>query len=85
MGGDNRNLLFPEETTLGVSYMPNKQKIKLVPVFLELVGIAGISTGIGIEIATEASFGHLIITCSSVAVAIGAIVWGKFMRGGKSW
>lgn len=57
--------------------------MKLIPVLMELVGILGIGGGIGIELITGAGIGHLVITVSSAIVAIGAITWGKFLRGGR--
>lgn len=58
-------------------------KLLLVPVIMELAGILGIGAGIGIELITKASIGHLVITLSSAIVAVGAITWGKFLRRGK--
>ena len=57
--------------------------MKLVPVLMELVGILGIGAGIGIELVTGAGIGHLFLTVSSAIVAIGAVTWGKFLRGGR--
>ena len=55
---------------------------KLLPVTLEIVGIAAIGVGIGVELATNASLGWAMVTAGSCLVAIGSVVWGKFMRGG---
>ncbi len=56
---------------------------RLVPIVLELVGIGAIGAGIGVEIATHADIGWAIVTTGSCLVAIGGIIWGKFMRGGR--
>ena len=58
-------------------------KIKLIPITIELVGIASIGTGIGIELATHADVGWALVTIGSCLVAIGGVIWGKFMHGGR--
>ncbi len=55
---------------------------KLVPIALELVGIAAIGIGIGVELATHADIGWAIVTTGSCLVAVGGVIWGKFMRQG---
>jgi len=55
---------------------------KLLPVTLEIVGITTIGIGIGVELATNASIGWAMVTIGSCLVAIGSVIWGKFMRGG---
>jgi len=57
--------------------------VKLIPITLELVGITAIGTGIGIELATGAEIGYAVITMGSVLVAIGGVIWGKFLRRGN--
>lgn len=59
-------------------------KMKLIPIIIELVGVAAIGTGIGVELATHADIGWTILTIGSCMVAIGGVIWGKFMRGGNS-
>jgi hypothetical protein len=54
--------------------------IKLLPITLELAGVAAIGVGIGVELATQADIGWAIVTIGSCLVAIGGIIWGKFMR-----
>lgn len=54
--------------------------MKLLAIALELVGIAGIGTGIGIELSLGADIGFVVITVGSLLVAGGGIVWGKFLR-----
>ena len=56
---------------------------KLIPITIELVGVAVIGTGIGVELATHAEIGWALVTTGSCLVAIGGVIWGKFMRGGK--
>lgn len=55
---------------------------KLLPITLEVVGIAAIGVGIGIELAAHANIGWVVVTTGSCLVAIGSVVWGKFMRQG---
>jgi len=57
-------------------------KRKLLPTVIELVGIASIGAGIGVELATHADIGWAIVTSGSCLVAIGGVIWGKFMRRG---
>jgi len=52
---------------------------KLLPISLELLGIAAIGAGIGVELATHADIGWVIVTTGSCLVAIGGVIWGKFM------
>ena len=54
--------------------------IRLFPICLELLGIAVIGTGVGIEIGMGADFGYIAITVGSVLVAAGGVVWGKFVK-----
>ncbi|MDD5038383.1 MAG: hypothetical protein PHN78_03605 [Dehalococcoidales bacterium] len=55
-------------------------KKKLIPILIELTGIAAIGSGIGIELATHADIGWVIVTSGSCLVAIGGVIWGKFMN-----
>lgn len=55
-------------------------KKKLIPVALELAGISAISAGIGVEMVTHADVGWAIVTIGSCLVAIGGVIWGKFIR-----
>ena len=57
-------------------------KKKLLPIVLELIGVSTIGCGIGIELATGAEIGYVIITTGSLLVAAGGIVWAKFIKGG---
>ncbi len=59
------------------------KKRKLIPIVIELVGISTIGAGIGLELAQGGSIYLIMITTGSCLVALGGIVWGKFMRGGK--
>ncbi len=56
---------------------------KLIPITIEIVGVAAIGTGIGVELAMHADIGWAVVTTGSCLVAIGGIIWGKFMRGGR--
>ncbi len=53
---------------------------KLLPVALEITGIAAIGVGIGVELATHADIGWALVTSGSCLVAIGGVIWGKFMH-----
>jgi len=55
---------------------------KLIPITIELIGIAAIGIGIGIELATHADIGWAIVTTGSCLVAVGGVIWGKFTRKG---
>ena len=55
---------------------------KLIPITIELVGIATIGVGIGVELATHADIGWGLVTTGSCLVAVGGVIWGKFTRKG---
>jgi hypothetical protein len=57
--------------------------MQLLAIALEIVGIAGIGAGIGIEMITSADIGYLAITLGSCLVASGGVIWGKFIRGSR--
>lgn len=57
--------------------------MKVFAICLELVGIATIGTGIGLEIALGGSGYLVVITAGSCLVAAGGVVFGKFLRGGR--
>ena len=54
---------------------------KVLPLLIELTGIAAIGVGVGIELATKADVGWVVVTIGSCVVAIGGVIWGKFMNG----
>ena len=56
----------------------NKEKI--LPITMEIAGIVAIGVGVGVELATHADIGWAIVTIGSCFVAMGAVIWGKFMR-----
>ena len=58
-------------------------KIKLLAITVELAGIAATGIGIGVEMACHADFGYVILTAGSCLIAVGGVIWGKFMRGGQ--
>lgn len=57
--------------------------MQLFAICLELLGITAIGAGIGIEFALGADIGYMAITCGSVLVAGGGIIWGKFIKSGR--
>ena len=58
------------------------RKLKLFSIIIEVVGVAAIGTGIGVELATHADIGWATITIGSCLVAMGGVIWGKFIHGG---
>ena len=54
--------------------------MKLISIILELTGIGAIGAGIGVEVIVGAYFGLVMITAGSCLVAIGGVIWGKFLR-----
>jgi hypothetical protein len=54
---------------------------KILPILIELTGIAAIGVGVGIELATKADVGWVVVTIGSCLVAIGGVIWGKFING----
>jgi hypothetical protein len=57
-------------------------KIKLISIIIEVIGVAATGAGIGVELATQADIGWATITIGSCLVAIGGVIWGKFIKGG---
>jgi len=55
--------------------------MKTISIALELIGIAAIGAGIGVELMAGAHIGVVVITIGSCLVATGGVIWGKFMRG----
>lgn len=55
-------------------------KLLVIPIALELLGIATIGTGIGMELSRDADIWYVVITVGSLMVASGGIIWGKFVR-----
>ena len=56
--------------------------MRLAAILIELIGIAAIATGIGMELACGGQIYLVIITVGSCLVATGGVIWGKFLRGG---
>ncbi len=56
--------------------------MRVLAIVIELLGIAAISVGIGIEMSFHASVGWFVISIGSLLIAAGSIIWAKFMRGG---
>ena len=55
-------------------------KFFLLAVIVEIVGIAIASIGIGVEVATGAGLGYLLITGGSALVAAGGLLFAKVVR-----
>ena len=56
------------------------RKGMLAAIIVELVGIATIGAGIGIEISMHADLGYMLITGGSLVLAGGSLLWAKIMR-----
>ena len=54
--------------------------MRLISIILELTGISAIGVGIGVEVIVGAHFGLVMITDGSCLVAIGGVIWGKFLH-----
>jgi len=54
--------------------------MRLISIIMELTGITAIGAGIGVELIVGAHLGLVIITTGSCLVAIGGIIWGKFLK-----
>ena len=52
----------------------------LAAILIELIGIATVAAGIGLEIAYGGSVHLVTITVGSCLVAIGGVLFGKFFR-----
>jgi hypothetical protein len=52
----------------------------LLAILIELLGIATVSVGIGLELAQGESAYLVMITAGSLLVATGGVIWGKFLR-----
>ncbi len=55
----------------------------LIPIVIELIGILIIGAGIVLEISYGGATYLVMITAGSLLVALGGVIWGKFMRGEK--
>ena len=54
---------------------------RLIPIIIELVGIATIGTGIGLELSVGGDVFLVVITIGSVLVAGGGLLYGKILKG----
>ena len=52
----------------------------IIPITIELVGVAMIGAGIGLELSVGGDVYLVVITIGSCLVAAGGVIWGKFMR-----
>lgn len=52
----------------------------LTAIIIELVGIATVGTGIGLELAQGGSIYLVLITAGSLLVATGGVLFGKFFK-----
>lgn len=59
------------------------KKKHLIPIIIELVGIAIVGAGIGLEVAYGGQIYLVMITAGSLLIATGGIIFAKFMRGEK--
>ena len=54
---------------------------RLIPITIELVGISVVGVGIGLELSLGGAVYLVMITGGSLLVAMGGVIWGKFMKG----
>ena len=54
--------------------------MRLVAIIVEVVGIAVVGTGIGLELAYGGDVYLVVVTVGSCLVAIGGVIWGKFLK-----
>ena len=57
-------------------------KKKILPVILEVAGVAVVGTGIGLEMAKGGDVYLVVITFGSLLIAAGGLIFAKFMRKG---
>ena len=55
----------------------------IAAVALEVLGIALTGGSIGVEIATRAELGYVLITGGSCLIAAGGVIFAKFMKRGQ--
>jgi hypothetical protein len=55
----------------------------LIPIVIELIGITTVGMGIGLEIALGGQVYLVMITTGSLLIALGGVIWGKFIRSAK--
>jgi len=55
---------------------------KIIPIAIELTGIAVVGIGIGLELSVGGDVYLVMITVGSALVAGGGVIWGKFNRKG---
>ena len=60
-----------------------ENRCKLIPIIIELVGISAVGTGIGLEISLGGQIYLVVITIGSCLIAVGGVIWGKFMGRGR--
>ena len=56
---------------------------RLIPVLIELIGISAVGIGIGLEITIGGQLYLVMITIGSLLIAMGGVIWGKFIAGGR--
>ena len=54
--------------------------MKLLAITLEIIGIASIGAGIGVELAIGADIGFVAITIGSLLVAFGGMILARWRR-----
>ena len=56
------------------------RKTFLTSVIIELVGIATVACGLGVEIALRADIGYILITGGALVIAGGGMLFAKIVR-----
>jgi len=54
--------------------------MRLVAIVVEVIGIATVAVGIGLEMAFRADWGYIILGIGSTLVAGGAMIYAKFYK-----
>lgn len=59
------------------------KKLFIVSVVVEVVGIAAVGLGVGVELTLGADLGYILITMGALIVAGGGLLFAKFVRKDK--
>jgi hypothetical protein len=57
-----------------------KSKLFIISVIVEVVGIAALGLGIGVELTLGADLGYILISVGALVVAGGGLLFAKFVR-----
>lgn len=60
-----------------------KRNLFMISVIIEVVGIAALGCGIGVELTLGADLGYILISIGALIVAGGGLLFAKFVRRDK--